>query len=398
MRIALKTIFLGMLLLALAACGRKINPEAGGAFESDSLSYLQLENQCAKNQIVQEPVSREIAYMYADFQARFPMAFFSIPERFYDYKTPLIISVDDMEKKLAELKAKALDEAVLSKNLSGLAIDLFYLYQHSMRYEGQKCQFGMLMKKQFNDTRPYLEMKDYCREKDCSAKTIDALTGSASQFVQERVVKMCRSFDPSNTNCQAQYNVQSKNRKVSTLLSHYQKRFEKERFDKLFVLRDSHLKFQCEQNEALAVTMNLKVLSNGWDTEKLRGMLSYVSQMWTRGSFKLAIEIVEEKGSDVIEIIPTNGGISYVPDEDNTQVYLSQSLDAITQKKVLAHEFGHVLGFPDCYTEFYDGQKSDLVYYEISAEDTNIMCSLKSGVSVPDNYLQMLREKSCVFN
>ena len=182
------------------------------------------------------------------------------------------------------------------------------------------------------------------------------------------------------------------------MLSHYQKRFEKERYDKLFVLRDSHLKFQCEQNEAQVVTMNLKVLSNGWDTEKLGRMLSYVSQMWTRGSFKLAIEIVEEKGSDVIEIIPTNGGISYVPDEDNTQVYLSQSLDAITQKKVLAHEFGHVLGFPDCYTEFYDGQKSDLVYYEISAEDTNIMCSLQSGVSVPDNYLQMLREKSCVFN
>ena len=39
----------------------------------------------------------------------------------------------------------------------------------------------------------------------------------------------------------------------------------------------------------------------------------------------------------------------------------------------LSHEFGHVLGFPDCYVEFYDRDIGAIVSYQLDI--TNLMCS-----------------------
>lgn len=39
----------------------------------------------------------------------------------------------------------------------------------------------------------------------------------------------------------------------------------------------------------------------------------------------------------------------------------------------IRHEFGHVLGFPDCYAEFYDDEAEVMINYQLDI--TNIMCS-----------------------
>lgn len=39
----------------------------------------------------------------------------------------------------------------------------------------------------------------------------------------------------------------------------------------------------------------------------------------------------------------------------------------------IRHEFGHVLGFPDCYLEFYDEHEKAMIGYQI--DTTNLMCS-----------------------
>ena len=39
----------------------------------------------------------------------------------------------------------------------------------------------------------------------------------------------------------------------------------------------------------------------------------------------------------------------------------------------IRHEFGHVVGFPDCYVEFYDASKQEMVNYQLDI--TDLMCS-----------------------
>lgn len=396
-----RPLFLITLMIIMVSCGKKINTKNNSPHSEGEISYLLIEKQCSGDILKPEPVSVEISKVYNEFQNNHPFVFYGMPVRLYDYKNPLIINLDDMEKKLVEIKTQLTLNIFNNDALKMAGEELFYLYQNSMRFEGQKCSFPYMAKKKFQDVRPYLELLDFCTEKNgdgiCSSETIANLSSNEAQLVEVKTIKLCKAFDSSNVNCQAQYNVHKMNNTVASLVSFYQKKFQTERYERLFTLRDSHLKFQCHSIEDVT-TMTLKVYSQSLDIYSLNVLARFVSDTWTRGKFRLNVEIVEQKGSDVVEILPSTTGVSYVPDNNNRKVFLSQKVDFETQKKVLAHEFGHVLGFPDCYTEFFDNQNKDLIYYEISQEDTNIMCSLKAGVSVPDDYLSLLAQNSCVFN
>ncbi len=54
----------------------------------------------------------------------------------------------------------------------------------------------------------------------------------------------------------------------------------------------------------------------------------------------------------------------------------------------IRHEFGHVLGLPDCYVEFYDGNLKAMVNYQIDTE--NLMCS-RAGKMQEIHYNELKR-------
>ncbi len=51
----------------------------------------------------------------------------------------------------------------------------------------------------------------------------------------------------------------------------------------------------------------------------------------------------------------------------------NQSLEEYGTRWTIRHEFGHVLGLPDCYIEFYDDSKEVMVSYQLDLD--NLMCS-----------------------
>jgi hypothetical protein len=393
--------FLIVLTCLLVSCGAKVNNHTSPLSESE-FSYYLIEKSCASNKVELEPVTQEITKIYNDFVAKYPMSFIYIPPRFYDYKYPLVINLSELAQDVKKLKSSMLDEDYLQSNVTNIAFELFYLYQNSMRFEGQKCSLPQLISQQQKDIRPFMELRDFCIEKEqtevCSQAGLEFLTDSEANFLEDRTIKLCKTFDNDQLNCEVQYSINKENRTIGDLVSYYQNKFQTERFDKLFTLRNPHLSFQCQKYDDDTIQMYLKVYSKSITAENLELLTAFVEESWSRNNFSLNIEIVNSPGSDVIEIFSTSGGTSYVPDLNNRQVFLSRDLDLLSQKRVFAHEFGHVLGFPDCYTEFFDNENKDLIYYEIDKNNTNIMCSLKTGVSVPNDYLVQLSQKSCVFN
>jgi hypothetical protein len=54
----------------------------------------------------------------------------------------------------------------------------------------------------------------------------------------------------------------------------------------------------------------------------------------------------------------------------------------------IRHEFGHVIGFPDCYIEFYDNQKGVIINYQLDI--SNMMCS-RAGKFLPTHFDELKR-------
>ncbi len=352
------------------------------------------ENQCAGSDRQDTPVSKNIKNLFITQRDRNPQLYFSPPGILYDFEHPMVVSVPIMEQKYNNLK----DSPTLSNAVG--AYDLFNLFTGSRRYEDQKCSFRYLSEQRKNDIRPYLKIAHQCYKKYSNEKCDDSeytnMTSEEEKSVKETTLQLCKSFTKDAT-CLVEYGVNKQKNTLGTMISKYYNRFANERFTQLFKLRPTHLKYQC-QKSADKVVMNIKVLEGSFDHEFLSEVLSYVEQTWTSPTFSLKFELTKAYSSDAITIIPTERGTSFVPNDNNRIVYLSTAIDMNTQKHVLAHEFGHVLGFPDCYIEFFDDTKKELVYYEISKNNTNIMCSLKNDVRVPDDYFTQLSENSCVFN
>lgn len=376
-----------------AGCGKVINKELDPIDLKKNVSFLLMENTCYGPIPPESPVSKEIKELYKKAVLAHPGSFFTIPPRSYDFANPMIVSLDKMNSSLQNLSAPSL----MREN----AREIHYLYNESQRFEDQKCSLKSLSEKKKYDIRPFLNIAHQCSKKNnsevCEDSEFQSMSLDDPKWTRENTLELCKMF-AKEIHCHLEYRINQKNNSVGSMVNRYYKRFQNERFSTLFKLRSTHQKYHCEKKDEEKTVMTIKILEGTFPARWLKEVLDHVEASWSNKNFALKFELVRAYGDDVVTIVPTGKRISYVPDDNNRMVYLSTLNDMETTKKILAHEFGHVLGFPDCYIEFFDDSKKELVYYEISKENTNIMCSLKDGVVVPEDYLQELQQKSCLFN
>ena len=373
------------------SCGRVINQKPDTSLLNRNVSLLIMESQCSQPNLHELAIVKEITDYYQNEKSKAPEHFIFIQPTIYSPDSPLVVSLEKMEKSYRSIQGQS--DPILQ------AEDLFRLYVGSRRFDDQKCSFNNLIQKKKNDIRPYLNLQKICHltnlGDDCSENIFKMSDINQKQKTNEDVLNLCQSFF-SKVNCLAELAINQNNKSESSMINRYYHRFQNERYNALFQLRSNHLKFTCQKDSEKTV-MTVKILDRLIDHDKLVDLLSYVESIWSRNQFELKFEFVSESGAGVVSIVPTDKDISYVPDANNRIVYLSNSNDNESAKRVLAHEFGHVLGFPDCYIEFFDDSKNELVYYEISQKN-NIMCTLRPGTIVPAEYFIQLEQNSCLFN
>ena len=63
---------------------------------------------------------------------------------------------------------------------------------------------------------------------------------------------------------------------------------------------------------------------------------------------------------------------------DTIVMNATQPLTEYDAQWTIRHEFGHVLGFVDCYVEFYESERNVIVNYQFDVE--NLMCSRRGHI------------------
>lgn len=71
----------------------------------------------------------------------------------------------------------------------------------------------------------------------------------------------------------------------------------------------------------------------------------------------------------------TPGVVAHVDSVGGNNIVMNSeiSLDSWESQWTVRHEFGHVLGFPDCYIEFWDDNEAAYISYQFDVD--NLMCS-----------------------
>jgi hypothetical protein len=109
---------------------------------------------------------------------------------------------------------------------------------------------------------------------------------------------------------------------------------------------------------------------------------SNVEDEWKVPGWNLQIEFQTKKRKNIPQLEFVAGATAHA---DMNKIIMDENepISEYSSQWVIRHEFGHLLGFRDCYVEFYDEEAKAIVNYQLDI--TDIMCS-GVGTVKPSHY------------
>jgi hypothetical protein len=111
-------------------------------------------------------------------------------------------------------------------------------------------------------------------------------------------------------------------------------------------------------------------------------LVENIQDEWKGTDFNLVLDFKESSEKPIPHIEFKSGVTAHVDKIAGDTITIDQdhSINNYAQRWTIRHEYGHVLGFPDCYLEFYDVNEGAMIYYEIDID--NIMCSRHGSLKI----------------
>lgn len=272
--------------------------------------------------------------------------------------------------------------------------------QLAIRYKNYSCQLNQLAAQKKNDIRPYftleaMECKDNQNEK-CLKYRLNHWKEKDDTLYRE-LLSMCSKVH-SEALCMSMISFSNVKRELLDFYKNLKKEFKRKVVDPLFLMESRTPHLSCQTNEQGQKVLTLDLIVSPKDVVRFAGglysALSYVESAWSTTNVKFKVNHLNTgQGKPVVRF--QKGITSHVDSDTKSVISLNTRLRGIGLTKTLAHEIGHVIGFKDCYVEFYDHDKESLIYYELDRNKGNIMCSLDRGYRAPDEYIEQLAQHYC---
>lgn len=303
-----------------------------------------------------------------------------------NFLTPIILGSSEIKKKTSELEALfeiEKERSFLGTNWKTLLDKSEFLDMSIKRWSFHQCHLTDLIDGNSEELSNYLEIESlYCKE-GCSQSDFKRKLSDAD--LRKKFIKMCSLVERKNS-CAVTYDIALINdRKIEYIqekLSAVKDYFNKE----VFGVKNPAFNFNC--NKEKNYYEFIIPISNSPGRYELEGA---IKKYWENDQFKVKF-VSNERG---VELLYTDSEVSSVERSNPSVIRLNRKLGGEFRVKTIAHEFGHVLGLRDCYFEYYNTSKEEIVYYELERSKGNLMCSLSYGTNIPKKYSETLIQKFC---
>lgn len=209
----------------------------------------------------------------------------------------------------------------------------------------------------------------------------NALSAHEKKLLRNWLEMQCYNSLSSDAGCASEFEAALKENK---LWDFHLKRSQlaKPVYESFFSIRRTRKDIRWSKKDRSQLIVSFREQDNA-ETQKLIQRVIQDFWRWANGGVHL-----EFHPSSLITLIFKEGATANVNGLGGYLITMNRNADLRTEKDsaILRHEFGHVLGFPDCYVEFYDPREESFIAYFL--DSTDIMCST-AGSFKEHHYLEL---------
>ena len=241
---------------------------------------------------------------------------------------------------------------------------LEFNFQDAVRFESLRPYKSNYIKSEKKDVRGYYYLKT---NKITALKLKDTATINKDELpkIKEALLGVCFNNTGNKISCSTGYNLAFMQNKLGDFFTKHYPAGEKT-WNNFFAIHPSNVKKFITATE-FEMVVPFQIPEGQKFIDFLRNNIedefkfSHWNLKMDFGNFPVAPKLVFVANSTPHVI----GDVIYMD--------RNQSLDEFDTKWTIRHEFGHILGFPDCYHEFYDTSIDSFVNYQLDV--TDLMCS-----------------------
>ncbi len=243
------------------------------------------------------------------------------------------------------------------------------LYQHTVRWSGSKDSLDWYKTRSLWDIRGYIALKAI-PDLETKLSNWNGLSETDKKQYSTWLLSLCHNGNIEDVDCQSEL---TKDLAANRALDYYTdfNKYGEKQYNSFFAIPKTRPEIYWNDEKTKFFTPFLAPAR----TDVKAWLADNVQDEWKGPGFNLLLDFKDSSKDPIPHIQFQSGVTAHVNDIAGDTITMDgdYAINSYDQRWTIRHEYGHVLGFVDCYLEFYDTNEKAMIYYEIDTD--NLMCS-----------------------
>ncbi len=260
------------------------------------------------------------------------------------------------------------------------------IYQASIRWAAARPWLSWYINKALYDVRGFLFLKNY-PDLETALKNFNGLSLDEQKKLTTSLLDLCKNGDFDASDCKLELAPYIKRNNLFGFYERFNK-YGQSMYDLFFSIKKTRSEILWNSDKSVLTSPFMMPINSDvkdWLKEN-------VEDEWSKFEKKIFIDFKESTpGLDIPRIQFKEGVTANVNGIAGNLITMEAEypISSPDQKWTIRHEYGHVLGFEDCYLEFFDVNEQAMIYYEVDVD--NLMCS-RNGKLQKTHIEQLLKK------